>query len=371
MKGGVGLVGRASAVVLVAGLGGWGAGCEAHEAGHDQHHHDDVPADASAKGFVEVPPSGTPPPPALPQAPTSVSAVPEAGAAPGRGGSASGELLAGEARRTTVAALEQEVTLRPHLGFLREHFGRARGPFEVQRVSLADGRTAVLASAADESEPVALVFDRDEIVWSKKRPTAGILAPVQHLALAPRPDGGVALFAWVAPLHLAVSRMWADDSNPFGDFELFAPAACDSLSAAYAPRQGWIVACASSAGTHAQRMREDGTTAWGHDGALLGAPGLAGPATIVFDSASTLILLQRVAAVGGDRLLAFRYDANAEALWPGPSALGTAAPGGAPRLQASLARDGVVRVELPRGLAGNPGARAVEVTSNGQVTLVR
>jgi hypothetical protein len=298
--------------------------------------------------------------------------MPEAGVGGVTTASASGELLTGEARRTTVAALEQEVTLRPHLGFLREHFRGARGPFEVQRVNLADGRTAVLTSAADESEPVTLVFDRDEIVWSKKRPTAGILAPVQHLALAPRPDGGVVLFAWVAPLHLVVSRMWADDSNPFGDFELFAPPACDSLSAAYAPRQGWVVACASPVGTHAQRMREDGTIAWGQDGVSLGAPGPAGPATIVFDSAGTLILLQSVAAVGGDRLLAFRYDANAEALWSGPSALGAAAPGGATRLQARLAREGVVRVELPRGLAGNAGVRAVEVASNGAVhTLSR
>ena len=174
---------------------------------------------------------------------------------------------AGEAHRSTVPRLEADPLLLPHLATLRDHFGaNASGPFEVQRIDLAEGRTAVLVSHPDESDPIVLAFDRDELLWSKPRPTAGILPPVKHLTVLPRPDGGVVIFAWVTSLHMVAARMWGDDGNPFGDFELFAPDACDALSAAYGPGQGWIVACTSRQGTRAQRLREDGAIAWGHDG---------------------------------------------------------------------------------------------------------
>jgi hypothetical protein len=276
---------------------------------------------------------------------------------------------AGEARRATLPRLEADPTLRPQLAVLRDHFGPgAKGPFESQRVDLVGGRTALVLSRAPDADPIALVVDRDQLAWTKLRPTAGIVPPVQHLALAPHPDGGVVVFVWVATLHTVAARMWADDGSPFGDFELFAPVACDALSAAYGPGQGWVVACASSNGTRAQRMREDATTAWGRDGVSVGSTGAAGPATLVFDSPSTFVALQRVAAIGGDRLLAFRYDGRAQPLWPAPIELGVIPPGAMPgeRLQAGALREGVVRVELPRGLVGKT-ARAAELGSNAEV----
>ena len=255
---------------------------------------------------------------------------------------------------------------------LRDHFGAGTtGPFEVQSVELAGGRSAALVSRADESDPIAIAVDRDQLLWSKPRPTAGILAPVKHLTLSPRPDGGVVVFGWVAALHMVAARMWGDDGYPFGDFELFAPAACDALSAAYGPGLGWIVACASRAGTRAQRLREDGTIAWGQDGATLGATSASGPATIVFDSASSLLVLERVAAVGGDRLLAFRHDANAQPLGPAPLDLGAdfvaRGPGDSERILARVVRDGVVRVERPRNAAGKGSVRAAEIGPSGDV----
>ncbi len=280
----------------------------------------------------------------------------------------------GEARRSKLARLEDEPELRPHLAALREHFGEgAKGPFLEQRIDLAEGRTAALVARADESDPFVLVFDRDQRLWTKPRPTAGIVAPAKHLTIAPRPDGGVVLFAWVASLHLVAARMWAEDGNAFGEFELFAPEACDTLSAAYAPAAGWVAACASRAGVRAQRMREDCTIAWGADGARVGAEGTGGaPVTIVFDSPSSIVLLGRAAAVGGEHLLAYRYDLDGQPLWPGPADLGMDLPSGAGagRVVARLARDAVVRVERSAGVAGRAGARATEVTSSGEVRFL-
>jgi hypothetical protein len=279
----------------------------------------------------------------------------------------------GEAHRSTVARLGADALLLPLMAPLREHFGDpARGPFEVQHLDLADGRSAVLVERTDETDPIVLAFDRDQILWSKLRPTAGILPPVKHLTVLPRPDGGAVLFAWVTALHMVAARMWADDGNPFGDFELFAPEACDALSAAYGAGLGWVVTCTSPRGTRAQRLREDGAVAWGHEGVAVGSTGASGPATVAFDTPSSMMLFERVAAVGGDRLLAFRYDPDAQPLWPNPADLGTdAAPSGHAaadrRVDAHALGEGVVRVDRPFGVVGKGAARASVVSSGGEV----
>ncbi len=277
-------------------------------------------------------------------------------------------LPAGEARRSTIARLEADALLRAQLGVLRDHFGAdAKGPYDEQRVDLAGGRTAVMVSRTGERDPIVLVVDREEIVWSKLRPTGGILPPVRHLALAPRPDGGAAVFGWVEGLRTVAARMWADDSNPFGDFELFEADGCDALSAGYAPGQGWVVACASRTGTRVQRMKDDGTLAWGRNGVPLGAASPE-PVTIVWDTRSTLMLLQREAAPGGDRFLAFRYDMNARDMWAAPVDLGISArtTAASERIEAASVRDGVVRVKAPRRAPGT-GPPVVEVDSSGKV----
>lgn len=196
----------------------------------------------AAAGPPDVPPEPPPPPPLSPPA-------------------------IGEARRSTVRSFEREPLLRAYVKVLREHFGAGdagarRGPYAMQRAELAGGRTAVLLSRLDESDPIVLVLDRDSIVWSKPRPAAGITAPFRRLALAPRPDGGVALFGYVETLHLVAARMWADDSYPYADIELFPAAACDALRASYDIGRGWTVTCTSKNGPPTgSRLREDLTTA--------------------------------------------------------------------------------------------------------------
>jgi hypothetical protein len=227
---------------------------------------------------------------------------------------------AGQATRTTLAALDRAPLLRPQLAKLRAHFGsNVRGPFTMQRVALAAGRVGVLVSRADESDPIVLELDRDQLVFAKERPTAGIAPPVVHATIAPAPERGIAVFAYVESMHIVAARMWADDSNPYADIDVYHPPACDALTVGYEPHLGWIVACASKTGTLAQRLEDDLTAAWGQEGLPVGTTGPVGPAQIGFDgpsdgaAAGAWTLGQRAKAVGGDRTLTFRYGAEGEA----------------------------------------------------------
>lgn len=220
----------------------------------------------------------------------------------------------GEASRSTLQALDGDALLRPRLAKLREHFdGGARGPFAEQRVELQGGRVAVLLSRPDETEPIVLVLDRNDLVFEKAHPTAGIAPPVLHPTIAPGPEGGVVLFTWVASMHIVAARMWADDSNPYAEIEVFRPDACDAMAAAYAPGAGSIVACSSDGGTRAQRLRENLTSAWPHDGLPVGprSPVVGRPA-IAFDGTSTWTLAERAKAVGGDRQVTARYGLDGD-----------------------------------------------------------
>jgi hypothetical protein len=229
----------------------------------------------------------------------------------------------GEAKRTTVASLaslaslDRDPLLRSQLAKLRDHFGKdARGPFAMQQAGLAEGRTAVLLTRPDESDPIVLAIDPvgPQLVFAKERPTAGIAPPTLHPTIAPGPERGVAVFVYVASMHILAARMWADDANPYADIEVFHPDACDDLSVAYRAGVGWIVACASKAGTRAQRLRDDLTGAWGPEGVSVGTPSPVGRATITFDGPSRWTLTQRAKAVGGDRQLRYRYDMDGQPL---------------------------------------------------------
>jgi hypothetical protein len=275
----------------------------------------------------------------------------------------------GESHRTTLASLEREPLLKPFLATLRDHFGSALGPYAMQRIELAGGRTAMLVSRGNETDPIVLAVDRDELAWSKPRPTSGIASPFAHLAIAPRSDGGVALFGYVASMRILAGRMWADNGDPYADIELARFDACDTMSAAYSSRLGWIVACTSRSGTWVQRLRGDGATALGQDGVAVGAASAVGPVTVAFDSDATWVLVQRARAVGGDHLLASRYDGQGQPLWPAPVDVGALPPMREQRFETRNVRWGLVRIELPAGLVGK-NARAAEIESSGEVRLV-
>ncbi len=312
--------------------------------------------------------SATPPASTAPRevAPSAVPPRPRAAAA----AVASAEVTPGEPRRSTIARLEDEPSLRPLGGTLREHFGAAsHGPYDVQRIDVPGSRSAALVARADGSDPMVVVTERDALLWSKTHPTGGMVAPVRSLTIATRPDGGVVLFAWVEPLHTVAARMWADDGNAFGDFEVFAPDACDALTAARAPAgQGWVVACAAAGGTHAQHLREEGTSGWG-PGLRLGSGSAAGGVALAFDSPSSLVMIERSAAVGGDRLLAFRYALSDGApLWESPIDLGVLSTPRSPAGRAATVTggDGVVHVAPVRGVPALRD-RGIAIASDGRV----
>jgi len=258
-----------------------------------------------APSSSEVASSSPPPPPPAPALPPIPPAPP------------------GEAQRKTVQALEREPLLVPQLAPLRAHFlglrqagqvdgGTLRGPFLVQRIERSGGGDGVLVSRADESDPFAMALDRGQLVFSKERPVAGITPPVQHITIAPGPERGIVLFSYVATLHLVAARMWADDGNPFAENVVLEAPECDALAAAYWPGNGWLVACSSKDGTRAQLLRENLTSAWGTAGLVLGNAGPVASARIAIDSPTEWTLVQRARAIGGDRTLTYRYDADGQ-----------------------------------------------------------
>ncbi len=275
----------------------------------------------------------------------------------------------GEAERTTVASFWADPLLRSHLKTLRDHFGAdARGPFDVQRANLAGGATGVLVSGPHEADPVVLVVDRDRLLWTKQHPTGGILQPVRHLAIAPLRDGGVVVFGFVESLGTVAARMWAEDSNAFGDFEVFASERCDALSASYSAGFGWVVVCTTPEGARGGRMKDDITMPWGPRGVPLGAPTPVGSATVAFDSPSSFVLLQRAASARGERVLAYRFDGRGMELWASPltlDGLGVVASVDE-RIRAESMDKGGIRVEPLLGKA-RPG-RGCEVTAEGKLS---
>jgi hypothetical protein len=204
--------------------------------------------------------------------------------------------------------------LRPYLALLRKHFAGAPGPFIVEEAELAAGRTAALVASKDESDPIVLVLDRDALLFAKERPVAGITPPVTHVTIAPGPERGVAIFAYVESMQIVAARFWADDSNAFADVEVFHPRRCAAVSVASEGSAGWIAACSSRNGTYAQRLRADLTIAWPKEGVLVGAPGPVGRATMAFEGPTTWTLTQVALGVGGDRKLSSRYTVDGEAL---------------------------------------------------------
>ena len=306
----------------------------------------DASEDAPARAALELAPA-----PAGSSVPTALSLASE------------------RSHRRVLASLDAEPLLRPFSVSLREHFHAATGPFFTQHIGLAGGRDAWLVSRADGRDATVIVVDRDILAWSKPRPAAGIVPPVVQLTISPRPDGGVVLFAYVASLHLLAARMWAEDGNAYAEIELASFDACDAMAAAYKAAFGWIVVCASSSGTRAQRLREDGTTMWGPNGVAVGASSAVTLPSIAVDTPATWVLVQRARGAGADHLLAWRYDAQGLPLWAAPADVGALAPPGAKgeedRYETITVPEGGVRIERLRLAA--KATNAVLIRPDGEI----
>jgi len=218
----------------------------------------DPPADAAA------------PPPAASSGPTSAAADPPDGAvqseAPPRHRPDPPATIA-EAVKRPLDGFARDPALAPHAAVLKAHFGGAT-PIVAQRVDLADHNAAWLVSApGKEPRPIVLVLDpAQKLLWTKEHPVGGIEPPVGDVTIAPRRDGGVALFACDPPTRLVAGRMWTADGGPFADYHVLDIDDCDALSALYWPGEGWLVVATSPEGSRAQILREAGTLAWAQAG---------------------------------------------------------------------------------------------------------
>jgi hypothetical protein len=263
--------------------------------------------------------------------------------------------------------------LHPHVQVLGDHFGgEGEEAFAVQRLELVGKRAALLVSRQDGDDPILLITDHDRLAGSKPFPMAGLAPTRGHLALAPAPKGGVALFGYAPSTHELEGRVFAEDGTTVDvDVQVAALEACDALSAVYGAGLGWIAACTGPSGTRAQRVGDDRRPAWSEHGAAVGEATAVGPATLVLDGPTTWVLVQRAKRADADHVLGFRYDSQGQPLWTAPADIGV--PGGVAyrmvRLEAATTRSGSVRVELPGGLLGRR-AKAAEVAPDGHVQIV-
>ncbi|CAN5537723.1 hypothetical protein BH09MYX1_BH09MYX1_07640 [soil metagenome] len=257
-----------------------------------------VPTDAASDG------------PSNGEAPSPAAAIIGDAAAP----STSTRPSPGAAVWSHVDKLEDDSVLAKQLAVLLPHFGvdaGAKGGFDLQRIELVPPRQATLITMHDGSRPMILVTDEGKLLWAKEQPVAGILPPVEHLTITAHEALGVALFAWDSATKLVVGRVWADDSNAFGDFEMIHLEGCEDVVAGYVPDQGIYVFAATAAGPRMQLMNENNVLQKGRNGAAAGpAFRTAAPLSLVVASDGALFLGQYASATAktSDLLDVVRYQ---------------------------------------------------------------
>ena len=257
-----------------------------------------------------------------------------------------------------VEALRAVVTkddpwLAPHAEVLKTHFGTIPAKLTVQKVDI--GRRYVLIEG---DKPLFLVIDEgDRLAWKKDRPAAGITPPVGQLAIASGPKGRSAMAICDPPTKWIALRLLDDEGFPFADLQAL-EGPCESIGLFYWQHHGWIVTSAKAGDlTKAQLITEDGKLAWEKDRTFgarwrsLGAPTLAN------DGKGSFMWVQ-MAGIDSDpdQILAYRYDADGNSLWP--KAVNVGLSKSKDRLTLERKSEGVVRVAQANA----------NVTSSGDVT---
>jgi hypothetical protein len=275
-----------------------------------------------------------------------------------------------EARRSSVTHVEAAPLLAANVDLLKKQFGGVLpASIGVQTTETSEAlRRAVLVGSERRDgsleTPLLLVVDeKNAVIWSKDRPTAGIKPPVSAIAVASGPRGRFAIAVCDPPTATVALRLWDDDGSPFADFAALETKSCEALSLLYWPRHGWVIVAAGPE-TRAQLVTEEGGMAWG-GGKTLGARWRTiAPVALAADSVSSFVLVQYSQSPGADRdadhAVAFRYDPTGQPLWPAPTDLGAVrriAPG-QERIPLLRTAEGVLRATLASGL--------VELRSNGE-----
>ncbi len=254
----------------------------------------------------------------------------------------------------------------PHFGASPD--GKAKGPFELQRVAIGPAgmtpaRQATLVAREGGASPMVLVTEGDKLLWTKEQPVAGMTPPVEHVTIAPHDALGVALFGWNPANGVVVGRVWADDSNAFGDFEILHLTSCTDVVAAYVPNEGiWIVA-ETPGGPMLQLLDENNVLQRGRTGLLVGAaPRAAAPLSLALASDGALFLgywSAPTTPTGDDRFAVARFVHGKVS----GAILETTIPRGPLDRMPMRAEGDGIRVELPRGAVGSKAiALAIDAT---------
>lgn len=290
----------------------------------------------------------------------------------GPGPSSAAHPPAGAAVWSRVAKFADDPVLAKQLAVLLPHFGVDAGAkgFDVQRIDLVGTRQATLVTEVGGANPMVLVTEGDALLWTKDRPVAGIVPPVEHVTISAHAALGVALFAWDPPTKIVIGRVWADDSNAFGDFEMLHVDACDDVVAGYVPDQGIYVVAATPGGPMLQVMNENNVLQRGRNGTILGAPFRApAPLSLVVSDDGAMVLARwaNASAKTSDLLEITRYQ-KGKATWPAPVTIEVPRAGSpVDRIAMKRSGDGV-RVELGHGAVAS---RAVAVSVDATAAVTR
>jgi hypothetical protein len=273
-----------------------------------------------------------------------------------------------EARRATLARVEEDRALAANADTLRKHFGGAiPSGLVVQTADLSLGRRRAILVADGgktgiaQSQPMVLVVDQAGVLqWTKEHPAGGIMPPVGQLAIASAPRGRVALVACDPPTSSVALREWDDDGTAFADFQAMDIEACEAVSVLFWPKHGWVIAASRQDGTRAQLVSSEGRLSWGR-GIPLGARWrTTAPVALAADTDDSFILVQ-YAGPDADHALAYRYDATGAPLWPNAIDLGEVRRVGPAevRIPLTLPRPGIVRIKL--------AAAEIDLASSGEI----
>ena len=283
--------------------------------------------------------------------------------------------LAGTATRRGLTRWSDEPSLEKQAAPLLSHFGTDAGApgFVVHTAPVVPGRAATLVTRGDGSDPMVLFTDGDRLLWTKEAPTGGVLPPALELTLSAHSALGVALLAWVPSAKVVIARVWADDSNAFGDFELLHAERCDDVAAAYVPGQGISVFAATPAGVVYQLLDENNVNARPRTGDVV-APPSRGPAPLALAMDGSAVWLASYATAKSPTSELLRVDRYQK----GKSTLSSPVEIEIPKSTSPAARptivaegadagEGAIRVPLDRGAVGSH-ATAVRIDRSGAVT---
>lgn len=285
----------------------------------------------------------------------------------------------GEARRGRIE--RSDPLLAKAAKLVASHFpGKAPTELDYQSAALTNSARALLLKDGDHGSehPLLLAMGpRHQILWSRKRPLAGIVPGIHHVTLSNGPRGNVALFWFNEQSATVATRMWDVGGGLLMDTEVMETDNCRALSVFYWPHHGWVVAAAGPSSFLVQLLAENGDRDFGADGKTIATRWRAtAPVSIAADTPDTVMLFHlgylalSPNATSGDHVFVNRYDAHGTPLWRGPLDAGrlpSRVRDESVRVRVRTTKPGVVLASLPDKAAG--GHFEVEVHSAGNAEL--